>query len=110
MTPRIITADASKISGADFARSLGLNIHTREQRAAEAAYLEFENAHWRAAKAESNAIVRREGEAMIDFIIRKLKPLYDHDDWRAEQSRLWANGQWEPPADSFRKHNRRHAA
>jgi hypothetical protein len=35
MTARIITADASQVSGADFARSLGLNIRTPEQKLAE---------------------------------------------------------------------------
>jgi hypothetical protein len=32
---RLITADASKVSGADFARSLGLNIRTPEQKKAD---------------------------------------------------------------------------
>jgi hypothetical protein len=31
----LITAPANKVSGADFARSLGLNIRTKEQKAAE---------------------------------------------------------------------------
>jgi hypothetical protein len=35
MTDRLITADARTTSGADFARSLGLNIRSREQKQAE---------------------------------------------------------------------------
>lgn len=34
---RLLTADASQTSGADFARSLGLRIRTKEQKAADAA-------------------------------------------------------------------------
>lgn len=32
---RLLTADASRTSGADFARSLGLRIRTKEQKAAD---------------------------------------------------------------------------
>jgi hypothetical protein len=32
---KLITADASQVSGADFARSLGMNIRTKEQKLAE---------------------------------------------------------------------------
>lgn len=35
MTDRLITADADETSGADFARSLGLNIRTKAERLAE---------------------------------------------------------------------------
>jgi hypothetical protein len=35
MTDRLITANASQVSGADFARSLGLNIRTPEKKLAE---------------------------------------------------------------------------
>lgn len=35
MTDKLITADASKVSGAAFARSLGLNIRTKAEREAE---------------------------------------------------------------------------
>jgi hypothetical protein len=35
MSDRLITADASQVSGADFARSLGLRVRTPEQKLAE---------------------------------------------------------------------------
>jgi hypothetical protein len=97
---RLIVADASKVSGSEFLRAI--TGRPPRDRAAEAAYLEAENAHWRTAKAESDAMVRQDGETALAFLIRKLKPLYDHDDWRREQERLWSRGEWQAPEQKRR--------
>jgi hypothetical protein len=93
---RLITAPAEMPPLEFLSAVTGRPIRNRD-RALEAAYLEAINAHWRAAKAASDAILRREGETVIAFLIRKLAPLYDHDDFVREQARLWTRGLWAAP-------------
>jgi hypothetical protein len=93
MADRMIIADASRVSGAEFFRSL-FGGEPRD-RAAEAEYLRVINEHWAAAKAESAAMVKAEGETELAFLIRKLAPIYAHEAWEREQAKAWARGTWE---------------
>ena len=92
---RDVAAPADQVTGREFFEALfGPSPRDREL---EAQYLRFINEHWQAAKAKSDAMVKRGDESALAFTIRRLGPIYAHEAWEREQRALWLRGAWEAP-------------